>query len=72
MTGLRVREPPQRVRTPLTLEDACTHERTEVVVDLDPATQACALEEAVAAALHPRHGRLWLGGARLSGAVGAC
>jgi S-DNA-T family DNA segregation ATPase FtsK/SpoIIIE len=72
MTGVRVREPPQRVQTPLTIEDACTHERTEVVVDLDPATDACALEEAVAAALHPRRGRLWLSGAELSGPVGAC
>ncbi|MCW2670464.1 MAG: putative cell division-related protein, partial [Frankiales bacterium] len=73
MTGLR--HPPgapRRVTTPLTIVDAATHERTEVVVELDDATSVSALQVAVTAALHPRHGGgLWLGGAPLEGTVAA-
>ena len=71
MTGLRRPvEAPRTVRTPLTLIDAVTPERTEVLVDLDPAIPASVLEAAVATALHPRRGGLWLGGAALDGPVG--
>ncbi|MCU1599580.1 MAG: putative cell division-related protein, partial [Frankiales bacterium] len=73
VTGLRRPAPvPRSVRTPLTLVDAVTRERTEVLVDLDPATPASALEAAVASALHPRAAGLWLGGAALDGPVGSC
>ncbi|MFN2540038.1 MAG: hypothetical protein ABR549_18060 [Mycobacteriales bacterium] len=69
MTGLR-REAPRRLRTPFTVVDSLTHERTEVVAELDPTVPTCALEAAVVAALHPRRGGLWLAGVELDGAVG--
>ena len=72
MTGLRGARPLRRpLRTGLTLVDATTREAVDVVVELDPATPAEALEAAVAAALRlPRPG-LWLDGCALSGPVGA-
>ena len=70
MTGLR-RPPSGPVRTPLTIIDAVSHDRAEVVVELDPGTPAAALSAAVADALHPRRGGLWLDGTELAGLVGA-
>jgi S-DNA-T family DNA segregation ATPase FtsK/SpoIIIE len=71
VTGLRRGTGSGRlVRTPLTIVDTVTRESADVVVDLDPATPASALEAAVAAALHPRRGGLWLDGVELAGAVG--
>ena len=64
MTGLRAR-PVEVARIPLTVVDAVTSERTDVVVTVDPLAPAQALEEALVAALRPRGRGLWLGEQRL-------
>ncbi|MCW2674419.1 MAG: putative cell division FtsK/SpoIIIE-like protein, partial [Frankiales bacterium] len=70
MTGVRRPAPaPRRVRTPLTIVDTVSQERTDVIVELEDTTSALALESAVEEALHPRRGGLWLGGAALEGTV---
>ena len=71
MTGLRTPRPVRRaLRTPLTLIDAMTHDALEVVVELDPATPAEALEAAVTATLRPPRTGLWLDGCALTGPIG--
>jgi S-DNA-T family DNA segregation ATPase FtsK/SpoIIIE len=72
VTGLRTpRAAPERVRASITVVDTATSEQVDVLVALDAASPAAALEAAVASALQARQGGLWLGASRLTGPVGS-